>query len=191
VLEGEALSWPLTRPMVAARRSGAAAVVLASERTGAGIDARAPRIRASVLLSASADVAHADRARAADLLYRAAGIGPQDIDCAEVHDETPAAELDACEALQFAPVGHAPELVDSGFTELRGVLPVNASGGLLAGGERNGTSGVAQVAELVRQLRGEAGRRQISGAQIGLAHAEGPDEDGERRIVAMTAVSAS
>src|SRR5690606_20724277 len=94
---------------------------------------------------------------------------PEDLDLAEVDDDTAAEEMAAYEALQFAPHGQGPELVESGFTALGGVLPVNPSGGLLAQGEAVGASGIAQICEIAWQLRGEAGRRQVSGARVGLA----------------------
>jgi acetyl-CoA acetyltransferase len=103
------------------------------------------------------------------LAYQAAGLGPEEIDCAEVDDHTAAGEVAAYEALQFVPEGQGPELVDSGFTAVGGVLPVNPSGGLLSQGDAVGASSIAQVCELAWQLRGEAGARQVAGARVGLA----------------------
>ena len=180
VLDSDVVEWPLTRLMVAPRAAGAAAVVLAS-RAGSG----APRVRASVLAAAR------DEPRAAQLAYAAAGLGPEDVDCAEVHDDTAAAELEAYEALQLVAAGGGHELIDTGFTALGGVLPVNMSGGLLSLGELDGASGLAQVCELVRQLGAEAGVRQVPGARVALAHSRGPgDAGGESgRLVALTVLS--
>ena len=180
VLDSDVVEWPLTRLMVAPRAAGAAAVVLAS-RAGS----EAPRVRASVLAAAR------DEPRAAQLAYAAAGLGPEDVDCAEVHDDTAAAELEAYEALQLVPAGGGHELVDTGFTALGGVLPVNMSGGLLSLGELDGASGLAQVCELVRQLGAGAGVRQVAGARVALAHSRGPgDAGGEAdRLVALTVLS--
>lgn len=184
VLDSDPVAWPLTRLMVAPRTAGAAAVVLAARaapRTGPN---RPPRVRACVLAR------DGDEAGAAQQAYGAAGIGPEDVDCAELHDDTAAAELAAYEALRFVPVGEGPTLVDTGFTALGGVLPVNTSGGLLSLGELDGTSAIAQVCELAGQLAGTAGARQVPGARVALAHSRGPGEDGAR-LVSLTVLVAA
>jgi len=180
VLDSDVVAWPLTRLMVAPRTSGAAAVVLAS-RPRAHL---APRVLASVLTR------DGDAARAAQLAYSAAGVGPDDVDCAEVHDDTAAAELAAYEALRFVALGQGPELVETGFTALGGVLPVNTSGGLLSLGELDGTSGIAQVCELAGQLTARAGARQVPSARVALAHSRAPGEDGGR-LLAVTVLRAA
>jgi acetyl-CoA acetyltransferase len=169
VLHSDLLAWPLRRLMVAPRTDGAAAVVLAARGRRSG--PRAPRVRASVVVECGADGTDVSvpAARAAMLGFEAAGAGPEDVDCAEVCDTTAADELRAYEALQFVPEGHGPELVESGFTALGGVLPVNTSGGMLSQGDAGGASLLAQLCELVWQLRGEAGRRQVAGARVGVA----------------------
>src|SRR5690606_21021146 len=123
VMESEMLAWPLRRLMVAAAADGAAAVIFASGAVRRRLGGHAARVRASVMLGDS-DAA-ATTVRAAMLAYQNAGVGPEDVDCAEVDDDTAAGELAAYEALQFAPQGQGPELVESGFTALGGVLPVN------------------------------------------------------------------
>jgi len=160
VLSSELLDRPLTRLMVAPSHSGAAAVVLS----------RGP---GSVLMRASLLVDEDARGQAARLAYDSAGLGPEDLDCAEVDDVTAAAELAAYEDLQLAPAGQGPELIDSGFTSLGGVTPVNPSGGLLSSGELPGASALAQIVHVVRQLRGEAGPRQVERARVGLAQSGG------------------
>jgi acetyl-CoA acetyltransferase len=167
VLGSELLEWPLRRLMVAESADGAAAVVFASGAVRRRLGGHAARVRASVLLG-DGDAGEAI-SRAAALAYQNAGLGPEDLDLAEVDDNTAAGEMAAYEALQFAPQGQGPELVESGFTRLGGVLPVNTSGGLLSQGEALGASGIAQACEIAWQLRGEAGRRQVSGARVGLA----------------------
>jgi acetyl-CoA acetyltransferase len=117
-------------------------------------------------------------ARAARLGYQIAGIGPEDLDCAEIDDRSAAREVAAYEALQLAPEGRGPELVESGFTARAGVLPVNTSGGALAQGDADGASGIAQVCELAWQLRGEGEHRQVAGARTGLALVGGLERDG-------------
>jgi len=177
VLESELLAWPLTRLMVADAGEGAAALVLGRRRKPS-----APRVRASLLVQPEGD--HGGAARAARLAYEAAGLGPEDIDCAELEDVTAAAELAAYEELQLAPPGQGPELIDTGFTALGGVLPVNTSGGLLSLGELPGSSGLAQICQLAYQLRGEARARQVDGARVGLA------QSGGNGLVAVTIVTA-
>ncbi|MDX6728599.1 MAG: hypothetical protein QOK49_3404, partial [Baekduia sp.] len=132
---------------------------------------------------------HGAVAEAGRMGYQAAGIGPDDVDCAEVDDATAAGELMSYEALQFAPDGQGPELVAGGFTMLGGVLPVNASGGMLAQGEAVRASGVAQICELAWQLRRQAGRRQVAGARVGLACSAGSTDDGAP-VVSLTIVTA-
>jgi acetyl-CoA acetyltransferase len=163
VMCSELLDWPLTRLMVAPSRSGAAAVVLSRRRLA--VDC--PLVRASLLVD------EREGGHAARLAYESAGVSPEDLDCAEVDDVTAAAELAAYEDLQLAPAGQGPELIDSRFTALGGVTPVNTSGGLLSLGELPGASGLSQVAQIVRQLRGKAGAQQVAGARVGLAQSGG------------------
>jgi acetyl-CoA acyltransferase len=187
VLESDLLAWPLRRLMVAPLSEGAAAVVLGAgdgHRTRAGV----PTLRASIVVRNGEEDAPEATARAARLAYAAAGLGPDDVDCAEIDDRTAAGELVAYEALEFAPEGQGPELVESGFTALGGVLPVNTSGGALAQGDAVGAAGIAQLCELAWQLRGEAGRRQVSDARVALALASSVDEGG-RPLVGLTILS--
>lgn len=166
VLASEMLSWPLRRLMVATPAQGAAAVVLGSHELGRR-GPRAPRVLASVLLDEDSR-GGATIARAARLGYFSAGIGPDDVDLAEIEDPTPVDELTAYEALEFGPEGSGPELVESGFTALGGVVPVNASGGSLSQGQATGAGGILQLVELSLQLRDRAGQRQVPGARVGL-----------------------
>jgi len=189
VLESELLVDPLRRLMVAELSDGAAAVVLTASRRRRGPGPRPLRIRASVLARGPVGEVNGAVAEAGRMGYQAAGIGPDDVDCAEVDDATAAGELMSYEALQFAPEGQGPELVAAGFTMLGGVLPVNASGGMLALGEAVHASGVAQICELAWQLRRQAGRRQVAGARVGLACSAGPADDGAQ-VVSLTIVTA-
>ncbi|RLF40124.1 MAG: thiolase domain-containing protein [Thermoplasmata archaeon] len=102
--------------------------------------------------------------------YKQAGIQPKDVDVAEVHDCFTIAEILAIEDLGFVKKGEGGKAVEEGLTARDGEIPVNPSGGLKAKGHPVGATGVAQVAEIVLQLRGEAGKRQIPDARIGLAH---------------------
>lgn len=105
--------------------------------------------------------------------YEAAGIGPEDIDCAEIQDTDAFCELEHCEQLLFCEEGEGGKLIDDGVTAMGGRLPVNMSGGLISKGEPVGASGLGMVFEICKQLRGEAGPRQVEGARIGLAQAYG------------------
>jgi acetyl-CoA acetyltransferase len=168
VLASEMLVWPLRRLMVAEPALGAAAVVLGSHEAGRRRGPKAPRVRASVLLDENS-AGGAATARAARLGYFSAGVGPEEIDLAEIEDPTPVDELEAYEALEFAPPGSGPELVESGFTALGGVVPVNPSGGALAQGQVRGAGGILPLVEISLQLRDRAGHRQVPGARVGLA----------------------
>jgi acetyl-CoA acetyltransferase len=186
VLATELLAWPLRRLMVASSGEGAAAIVLASGEGRQTAARSAPRVRACLLLAAPD--ARDTAGRAARLAYFASGLGPDDFDLVELDDVTAASELALYEDLQLAPEGQGPELIDSGFTALEGVLPVNTSGGLLSAGELPGVWGLAQVCHLAWQLRGEAGALQIPGARAGLAHSSGGAPGGDE-LVALTILS--
>lgn len=108
--------------------------------------------------------------QAADRAYEAAGIGPDEIDVAEVHDCFSITELVTYEDLGFCEDGEGGQLIESGETRLDGRIPVNPSGGLISKGHPIGATGVAQIAEIYEQLRGEAGDVQIDEPQIGLQH---------------------
>jgi acetyl-CoA acetyltransferase len=173
VLDAPVVAAPLTLPMCSPIGDGAAALVLASEDKARELGlARAVRVRASVLASGW-DYDNFDEETvpeyAARLAYDAAGIGPSDVDVVELHDATAPAELIYYELLGLAKKGDGVKLVEEGTTSLGGRLPVNPSGGLLRKGHPIGASGAAQIVELVTQLRGEAGARQVPGARTALA----------------------
>jgi acetyl-CoA C-acetyltransferase/acetyl-CoA acyltransferase len=111
--------------------------------------------------------------RAAAAAYRQAGCGPTDIDVVELHDCFTIAEVVATEGLGLFEPGAGGLAAEKGWTSLGGKVPVNPSGGLKAKGHPIGATGAAQVAEIVTQLRGEAGPRQVDGAETGLAHTLG------------------
>jgi benzoylsuccinyl-CoA thiolase BbsB subunit len=111
--------------------------------------------------------------RGAKEAYGSAGVGPEDIDVAEIHDAFSIAELLYYEAFGFCGRGEAIGLLEDGVTSLGGAKPVNPSGGLLSKGHPVGATGVAQITEIVGQLRGMCGPRQVDGARTGLAHATG------------------
>jgi acetyl-CoA C-acetyltransferase len=107
---------------------------------------------------------------AARQAYEMAGIGPQDIDVAEVHDCFTISEILAYEDLGFAKPGEGPRLIDENQTYADGKIPVNVDGGLLSKGHPIGATGGSQVRTIVRQLRGEAEEAQVKNAEIGLVH---------------------
>lgn len=179
VLADRVVCAPLTRAMCAPMSDGAAAVLVCSERLLRALPGevrdRALRVRAAVLAGGKErglDEPSVSKV-AADRLYARAGLTPADIDFAEVHDSTSWSELDATEALGFCAPGKGGEYVVSGATTLAGERPVNASGGLVSKGHPVGATGLAMLDELARQLRREAGARQVERARIGLAHNAG------------------
>ena len=110
--------------------------------------------------------------------YEMAGLGPEDIDACELHDAFAVNELQHYVELGFCKRGEEVRLIEDGVTEIEGQLPVNASGGLLSKGHPVSATGVAQVVELVWQLRDQAGDRQIPNAKVGLAHVMGGEVTG-------------
>jgi acetyl-CoA acetyltransferase len=127
--------------------------------------------------------------RAASKAYEVAGIGPQDVDVAEVHDASAPAELIIYEELGLCQQGEGGRLIDAGTTALGGRIPVNPSGGLLAKGHPVGATGIAQIAEIFWQLRGEADKRQVAGAKVGLTENGGGMLRGEAAAVAIHILS--
>ena len=160
---------------------GAAAVILCSDRRLRQLTRRRRPIRlaAAALRTGEVESGLPSMAfepltrRTAEAAYKQAGVGPEEIGLAEVHDCFTIAEVLRVEGLGLFPVGEYPVRLERGEADIGGALPVNPSGGLLGKGHPLGATGVAQVVELVRQLRGEAGPRQVAGARVGLAHCRG------------------
>ena len=115
--------------------------------------------------------------------YEEAGIGPEDVDLAEVYDLSTALELDWIEDLQLAPRGEAAAMLRKGDTALGGKTPINVSGGLACFGEAVPAQALAQVCELPWQLRGDAGDRQVEGAKVGITANQGLFGHGSSVIV--------
>jgi acetyl-CoA acetyltransferase len=115
------------------------------------------------------------RELAAEQSYKMSGLGPKDIDVIELHDCFSIATLIALEGLGFFEYGKSGEAVEKGETKIGGKIPVNLSGGLKAKGHPIGATGTAQVYEIVRQLRGECGERQVEGAKVGMTDTLGGD----------------
>lgn len=177
VLASEPVAEPLTRLETSPHADGAVVLVLASRETTQVLTDKPVWIRGvgwcnDTFWLESRDWADALYARrAADMAYQMAGIGSprQEIDFAEVDDTFAYKELQHLEALRLCRKGEAGPLTEDGFTELEGELPVNPSGGSLGVGHLLDASGLARVLEVVLQLRGEAGQRQLEGVETGLA----------------------
>ncbi|MGD0946605.1 MAG: thiolase family protein [Candidatus Binatia bacterium] len=168
VLNDRLVSYPLTRAMCAPMGDGAAAAILVSAEYLKQLrDARPVKVRASVLASGSTKPSSHAKA-AVRRAYDMAGVGPYDIDTAEVHDATAFGELAQTESLGFCKEGEGGPYAESGATKLGGAKPINPSGGLECRGHPIGATGLAQIAEIVYQLRSDAGARQVEGARLGL-----------------------
>ena len=111
--------------------------------------------------------------RLAKNAYERAGIGPEDIDLAEVHDATAFGELSSTEDLMFCPKGEGGPFAEAGHTTLGGKIPINVSGGLESQGHPIGATGIRQVVEIFWHLTSQAGQRQVEGARVGLAQNAG------------------
>lgn len=193
VLAAPPITYPLTLPMCSPVSDGAAAVVVCSEAglRRLGIDrARAVRVLASVVQTGSDrdpdDVERHCTALAARRAYERAGVGPGDVSVAEVHDATAMGEIIQVENLGFCGFGEGGALAERGDTAIGGRIPVNPSGGLESKGHPVGATGLAQVHELVAQLRGEAGARQVAGARIALAENGGGLHGIEEAVACVT-----
>lgn len=191
VLGARKLSYPLTVPMCAPITDGAAAVIVCSDEGLRRLGSQRPvRVLASVVgTGVDRDITSYDdhitrhvSARA----YERAGIGPQDVDVAEVHDATAFAEVMQSELLGLVPMGEGGAAAERGDTRLGGRIPVNPSGGLESKGHPIGATGLGQIFELTEQLRGAAGSRQVSGARIALAENGGGFHRGEEAVMAVT-----
>ena len=184
VLASRVVSEPLHLWMLCTPNEGAAAVVLSAAANGrpavhlAGAVLRS-HVPGAVLSESTPMAGLADdtipspTTLAALAAYEEAGVGPEDLDVVECQDTDAARELLSYEELGLCAPGGAAGLLDEGTTRLGGRLPVNPSGGLLSKGEPLGASALGQVVELVHQLRGEAGARQVDGARVALSHTVG------------------
>ncbi len=173
VLSSRSVADPLTLLMCSPISDGAAALVLVSQDWARAHAIDGPRVTATALATDSFATEGSQMALVAQRAYSQAGITPDAIDVAEVHDATAAGELFEYENLGLAPMHQGWRLVEEGATALGGRVPVNPSGGLLARGHPLGATGVAQVCELALHLRGQAGQRQVPGARVGVAQCAG------------------
>ena len=173
VLHAPPITYPLTLPMCAPISDGSAAAVICNKRglgSLKGTASRAVRLLGSVVRSGSSrsaeDYQNHLTALAAAEAYEQAGVSPAEVDVAEVHDATAMGEIIQAENLQLVPFGEAGPAAERGDFTVGGRVPINPSGGLESKGHPIGATGLGQVYELVTQLRGEAGARQVAGARI-------------------------
>jgi acetyl-CoA acetyltransferase len=194
---------PLRLMDICATSDGGAALIVSSveyaEKIGKGdaprvaaISTTTPTFASSVVempdiatdsAAAAGIEAHSFRSTLPLKAYEEAGIGPEDVDVAEVYDLSTALELDWIEDLQLAPRGEAAALLRAGDTAIGGRMPVNPSGGLASFGEAGPAQALAQVCELTWQLRGESGDRQVEGARVGITANQGLFGHGSSVIV--------
>jgi acetyl-CoA acetyltransferase len=189
ILHSPLVCDPIRLLEICAPNDGAAAVVIASARRARQLGSRGKTVSISAIshtiarysadfrcpadsMSATADNPGPTMVTAQQA-YERAGIGPEDIDCFEVQDTDAFCEIEAYEDLGLCPRGEGGSLLDEGKTEIGGTMPVNTSGGLISKGEPVGASHLGQIVEIVSQLRGTAGPRQVLDAKAGLAHVLG------------------
>ncbi|MBW8799359.1 MAG: thiolase family protein [Streptomyces sp.] len=194
ILAARPVVGPLTVPMCAPLTDGAAAAIVCNAAGLRRLGAQHPiRVLAAVLGTGTVRLLSAwDRSAtrlAALQAYEEAGVGPQDVSVAEVHDASAFGELLQTELVGFCEIGSGGEFAESGASRLGGRLPVNPSGGLESKGHPMGASGLAQIYELVHQLRGTCGARQVPGARIALAENGGGLYAGEEAAAAITILS--
>ena len=191
VLASPPVAEPLTRLMCSPIGDGAAAVVICSAEKAKQFTSKPVFVRASVL--ASGDDRQPGQPgiteRAAQNAYETAGVGPEDINVAEVHDASAPAELVIYEELGFCKPGEGGQLIDAKATYVDGPIPVNPSGGLISKGHPIGATGVAQIYEIFSQLRGEAGDRQVRNPKVGMTENGGGMVKGEAAALAVHILS--
>jgi acetyl-CoA acetyltransferase len=180
IMNAPMISYPNTLTMCCPTGDGAGAVIYASAEKARQYGSRAIKVAASILTSdpwtgmgqAILDVNEVTRLAAKEA-YETAGIGPEDLDAAELHDCFATAEMLHYENLGLCPDGEGPRCLKEGEFDIGGRVAVNASGGLISRGHPLGATGACGISEIVWQLRGESGGRQQKGARTGLAHVIG------------------
>ena len=192
VLAAPPITYPLTLPMCSPLSDGAAAVIVCTEAglKKLGIDRRrAIRVAATAIATATPRAPDQfDQAvcrRAGRAAYEQAGIGPEEVSVVEVHDASAMGEIIAVEYLGLTPMGGAGIAAEAGELSIGGRTPVNPSGGLECKGHPIGATGLGQIFELVTQLRGEAGARQVEGAQVALQENGGGSIGYEEAVVTV------
>lgn len=179
VLNSRLIAEPFHLYMCSSIADGAAAAILCSEEKAKKLTSK-PLIQVAACVLRSGMFRHPSEANppnivslAANCAYEQASLGPEDVDVAEVHDAMAPVELYHYEELGFCKEGEGAKMVEEERTKITGDKPVNPSGGLAAKGHPIAATGLAQVAEIVWQLRGEAGRRQVKNPKVGLIQNSG------------------
>lgn len=191
VLAGRLIHPPLHMAMCSPLSDGAAALVVMSERAAKERGRTSLRVRATAIASNNPLAGVTPTQAASTAAYERGGVGPADIDVAEVHDAAAPAELILIEELGLTPPGTAIKLLRDGDTALGGSIPVNTGGGLLSRGHPIGATGAAQIVEIAEQLRGRAGARQVPGARIGMAQNGGGVFYDDEATVTITILEAT
>lgn len=193
ILAAPPITYPLTLPMCSPVSDGAAAALICNEaglKALQGVRSRAMRVLACALQTGRdrdpTDLEQHLVRIAARNLYQQAGIGPQDVSVAEVHDATAIGEILQSELLGLVPMGQGGPAAERGETTIGGRIPINPSGGLESKGHPIGATGLGQIFELVTQLRAEAGVRQVQGARIALAENGGGLAGVEEAVACLT-----
>ena len=183
VLESRPIADPLTLYQCCPTSEGASAAVLCAREE---VKKFAPENRRHVTIAAADLSTGTYSARGADhpalnsarsgmahRAYAMAGLGPEDVDIVQVHDAATIGEIQQLESLDIVPIGEGWVASQAGRTEINGDIPTNTDGGLLAMGHPFGATGIRMIHEIVTQLRGEAGPRQVRDPKVGLAHCSG------------------
>ncbi len=188
VLASRMIVAPLSLPMCSPVTDGGAALVVCSEKIAASLAQPVVRVLASSVASGAGGKPVDDAAAKA---YGVTGMGAQDFDVIELHDAAAPAELMQYHEIGLCGKGDGFRLIREGATDLGGRIPVNTSGGLLSRGHPLGATGCAQIVELVHQLRGTAGARQVEGARRALAVNGGGWLDGAYALAIATVLERS
>lgn len=192
VLNAPPITYPLTLPMCSPLSDGAAATIVCNEdglrklgiKKSRAIEVVATSLTSATLREAN-DFENAACKRAALKAYEEAGLGPEDISVVEVHDATAVGELLAADYLGLTPMGGSGPAAEAGDFSIGGRVPINPSGGLECKGHPIGATGLGQIFELITQLRGEAGARQVEGARVALQENGGGSIGYEEGVVAV------
>ncbi len=192
ILAAPPITYPITLPMCAPLSDGSAAAILCTEdglkRIGAD-RSRSVKVSASVIRSFThrrLDQPELNISRlAANQAYELAGLGPQDMHLAEVHDASAMGEIAQAENLGLVALGEGGPAAERGEFTIGGRIPINPSGGLESKGHPLGATGIGQLYELVTQLRGEAGERQVQGAHHAIQENGGGMQGVEEAAVAI------
>ena len=173
VLNSGDVSYPLTRFMCSPIGDGGAAAIVCSREVAAKFTTRPVWVASSVIGSGTLDTTNPEETitcRMGPKAYEAAGVGPDEIDVIEVHDATSPSEIIDLIDLKICKGEDAAKWIDEGFLEIDGKMPCNPSGGLASKGHPIGATGLGQIHEIVHQLKGTAGKRQVEGAKTGMTH---------------------